>query len=50
MSWQERIIVDPIRMTSSAKVTQVVLTALASRNDWTGNFSIVEEYPIRMQP
>ncbi len=44
------IILFRLRMTSAARVTQIVVAALASRSDWAGNFSVVEEDRIRMRP
>ncbi len=44
------IILFRLRMNSAARVTEIVVAALASRSDWTGNFSVVEEDRIRMRP
>lgn len=35
---------------SSAYIAKVVTTAIESRSDWTGLFSVVEEHRIRMRP
>lgn len=44
------IILFRLKMTSSARVSEIVVAALASRSDWAGNFSVVEEDRIRMRP
>jgi predicted nuclease of predicted toxin-antitoxin system len=35
---------------SSAHIARIVTAAVESRSDWTGHFSVVEEYRIRMRP
>lgn len=35
---------------SSSHVTQVAVAVLESRDDWAGNFSVVEEGRVRMTP
>ena len=44
------VILFRIRRRSAAFVTRIVVTAIESRADWVGNFSVVEEGQIRMTP
>jgi hypothetical protein len=37
-------------MASPEQVAEHVVTALASRGDWTGHFSVIEQDRIRMTP
>lgn len=42
------VILFRITMSSSKHITQVAIQAIASRTDWTGHFSVVEDNRIRM--
>jgi predicted nuclease of predicted toxin-antitoxin system len=44
------IILFRISTPSAAHVTRVVTTAIESRTDWAGHFSVVEDNRIRMTP
>jgi len=44
------IILFRILTPSASYVTQIVRRALASRDDWIGNFSVVEEHQVRISP
>ena len=44
------VILWRIRAPSAAHVAQVATTVLASREDWEGHFSVVEDSRIRMTP
>ncbi len=44
------IILFRIRTSSPARVAQIAVAVLESRNDWPGNFSVIEEGRIRMTP
>ena len=44
------IILFRVPESSSAYIARVVTAAVESRSDWTGHFSVVEEYRIRMRP
>ncbi len=44
------IILFRVPESSSAYIARVVVAAVESRSDWTGHFSVVEEYRIRMRP
>ena len=44
------VILFRIQEKSSINVAKIVLSAIESRNDWAGYFSVVEEYRIRMRP
>lgn len=44
------IVLFRLRMTSAPRLAQVVVAALATRTDWAGHFSVVEEDRIRMRP
>jgi len=44
------IILFRVPENSSAYIARVVVAAVESRSDWTGHFSVVEEYRIRMRP
>ncbi|MBI5102130.1 MAG: DUF5615 family PIN-like protein [Nitrospirae bacterium] len=35
---------------TSAYTTEIISTAIESRNDWAGHFSVIEEDRIRMRP
>jgi predicted nuclease of predicted toxin-antitoxin system len=43
------IILFRIKAPSGAVVAKKVVTAIASRNDWTGHFSVIEDDRIRMR-
>ncbi len=44
------VILFRITALSSQYIAQVALQAVASRSDWTGHFSVVEDHRIRMTP
>jgi predicted nuclease of predicted toxin-antitoxin system len=44
------VVLFRIPQPSAAAVAERVATTLASRNDWSGHFSVVEEFAIRMRP
>ena len=44
------VILFRIPMPSSSFVARLAVTAIQSRNDWKGNFSVVETNRIRMRP
>ena len=44
------IVLFRIAQPSAAAVAEKVAAALRSRNDWTGHFSVVEEFTVRMRP
>ncbi len=44
------IILFRLRTSSPARFAQIAVAVLESRNDWSGNFSVVEEGRIRMTP
>ncbi|MGC8644463.1 MAG: DUF5615 family PIN-like protein [Isosphaeraceae bacterium] len=44
------IVLFRLRAASSAAIAVLVATALQSRTDWAGHFSVVEEGRIRMRP
>ena len=44
------IILVRIRVTSPSRVVSIILSALESRDNWTGHFSVVEDDRIRMVP
>jgi len=44
------IILFRISMPSSSVVGETVVTAISSREDWAGHFSVVEDQRIRMTP
>lgn len=44
------IILFRIPMPSSSYVAHAVVTAIESRDDWTGHFAVVEENRVRMRP
>ena len=44
------VVLFRFNMSSPAQVAHLVLTALQSREDWFGHFSVVEEKRIRMTP
>jgi len=44
------IILFRIFAQSSVSVAKIITTVIESRNDWAGNFSVVEEERIRMRP
>jgi predicted nuclease of predicted toxin-antitoxin system len=44
------IVLFRVRLSSAARITQIVVTALAMRTDWAGQFSVVEDDRIRMRP
>lgn len=44
------VILFRITASSSRRVAQVAVQALASRTDWAGHFSVIEDQRIRMTP
>ena len=44
------VILFRISMPSAARVAEVVMAALGSRDDWEGHFAVVEDQRIRMRP
>jgi predicted nuclease of predicted toxin-antitoxin system len=44
------VVLFRLPMAKPTELTQRVVSALASRNDWPGHFSVVEEDRIRMRP
>lgn len=44
------IILFRVPMASPAKVSEIAVEALASRDDWVGHFSVIEVGRIRMTP
>lgn len=44
------VILFRITMSSSQYIAQVAVQAIASRTDWAGHFSVVEDNKIRMTP
>ncbi len=44
------IVLFRISVPSSAHVARAATTALASRSDWAGHFSVIEDQRIRMTP
>lgn len=44
------VILFRISAPSSSHVASVVVKALASREDWNGHFSVIEDHRIRMTP
>jgi len=44
------VVLFRIRLTAPEKVARRVVTALATRDDWTRRFSVVEEHRIRTRP
>jgi predicted nuclease of predicted toxin-antitoxin system len=44
------VVLCRFRMASPEQVAEHVVTALASRGDWTGHFSVIEQDRIRMTP
>lgn len=44
------VILFRIRLFSSQRVTDLVVTALTQRSDWAGQFSVIEDDRIRMKP
>lgn len=44
------IILFRISGRTSAYATEIIITAIESRNDWSGHFSVIEEDRIRMKP
>ena len=47
---QSGIILFRIPESSSSYITKIVVASIESRSDWTGHFTVVEEYRIRMRP
>jgi predicted nuclease of predicted toxin-antitoxin system len=50
LSASQGIVLFRIPQPSAALVTQRVVAILASRADWHGQYSVVEEHSIRMRP
>lgn len=44
------VILFRITASSSRRIAQVAVQALASRTDWAGHFSVIEDQRIRMTP
>ena len=44
------IVLFRIRKKSPAEVSHRVAEIIASRNDWKGHFSVIDDYSIRMRP
>jgi predicted nuclease of predicted toxin-antitoxin system len=44
------IVLFRLRMTTPTQVVQRIIATLASRTDWAGHFSVVEEGRVRMRP
>jgi predicted nuclease of predicted toxin-antitoxin system len=44
------IILFRIHEKTSSYIANIVTTAIESRNDWAGHFTVVEEFRIRMKP
>jgi predicted nuclease of predicted toxin-antitoxin system len=44
------IVLFRLEAASSASLASTIAAAIASRDDWTGNFSVVEEGRIRVRP
>jgi predicted nuclease of predicted toxin-antitoxin system len=44
------IVLFRIRKTSPAEVSHRVAAIIASRSDWKGHFSVIDDYSIRMRP
>ena len=44
------VVLFRISQVSSAITAERVCTALASRDDWAGHFSVVEDFGVRMRP
>ena len=50
LSSEGGIILFRITAVSSQHIAQVAVQALASRTDWAGHFSVIEDHRIRMTP
>jgi hypothetical protein len=46
----EGIVLFRMRKKSPAEVSRRVAEIIASRSDWKGNFSVIDDYSIRMRP
>ena len=44
------IILFRLTLTSTSRVAEIVRDALRSRDDWEGQFSVVDDHQIRMRP
>jgi len=44
------IILFRIAPTSPARIAEIVLAVLATRNDWAGNFAVIEADRVRLKP